>query len=91
MWFNAKISPRKDSAGEFDGVTIVSRNITERKQDEQKIKQTSDELRKLVNLMAGRENRMADLKKAIKKLRKQLEEAGIKPALDDALLAETLE
>ena len=34
LWYNAKISMRKDSAGNFSGVTIVSRNITERKQEE---------------------------------------------------------
>jgi two-component system, LuxR family, sensor kinase FixL len=31
-WFNAKISTRRDANDEFDGVTIVARNITERKQ-----------------------------------------------------------
>jgi hypothetical protein len=35
--------------------------------------------------MAGREMRMAELKKAIKKLRAQLEEAGLTPVADDPL------
>jgi PAS domain S-box-containing protein len=30
-WFSAKVSMRKDSFGEFDGVTVVARNITEQK------------------------------------------------------------
>jgi PAS domain S-box-containing protein len=37
-WFSAKISMRRDSSGEFAGVTQVSRNITERKQAEEEIK-----------------------------------------------------
>jgi len=45
------------------------------------------ELRKLVTLMAGREVRMAELKDVIRKLRAQLEEAGLRPVADDPLLA----
>jgi hypothetical protein len=37
----------------------------------------------IINSMAGRELRMAELKKVIKKLRSQLEEAGMKPVADD--------
>jgi PAS domain S-box-containing protein len=33
-WFSAKLSIRRDSQGEFAGVTAVSRNITERKRTE---------------------------------------------------------
>ena len=40
-----------------------------------------------VNLMAGREVRMAELKGVIRKLRAQLEEAGLTPVADDPLLA----
>ena len=44
------------------------------------------ELSKLVSAMTGREVRMADLKGAIRKLRAQLEEAGLEPVADDPLL-----
>ncbi len=41
----------------------------------------------LVNAMAGREVRMAELKGVIRQLRAQLEEAGLAPVADDPLLA----
>jgi hypothetical protein len=39
----------------------------------------------MVNLMAGREVRMAELKETIQKLRAQLEETGLTPVADDPL------
>ncbi|TWJ19229.1 sensor domain-containing diguanylate cyclase [Geobacter argillaceus] len=36
-WYNAKVSMRRDPSGSFDGITIVSRNITERKLSEEKL------------------------------------------------------
>ena len=45
------------------------------------------ELKQMVNLMAGREVRMAELKEVIQKLRDQLEAAGLEPAADDPLAA----
>jgi PAS domain S-box-containing protein len=76
----------------------VGRDVTERKRAEAALQQAHDgleqrvaertaELRKMVNLMAGREVRMAELKKVIRKLRAQLEEAGLTPAADDPLVA----
>ncbi len=35
LWFNARVSMRKGRVGEYDGVTIVARNITQRKQAEE--------------------------------------------------------
>ena len=52
---------------------------------EKKVKERTEEFRKTINLMSGREVRMAELKRIIKKLRKQLEDAGIAPAFDDPL------
>jgi CheY-like chemotaxis protein/GAF domain-containing protein len=49
------------------------------------VRKRTDELQKIVNLMAGREIRMAELKKVIKKLHVQLEEAGMTPVADDPL------
>lgn len=37
QWYSAKASVRRDAFGRFDGITIVSRNITERKQNEEKL------------------------------------------------------
>ena len=42
-------------------------------------------LRKIVELMAGREVRMLELKKVIKLLREQIEELGMIPAVDDPI------
>ncbi len=36
-WYSAKVSMRRDTGGSFDGITIVSRNITERKLFEEKL------------------------------------------------------
>lgn len=52
---------------------------------EQRVQERTSELQKIVNLMAGREVRMAELKKIIKVLRNQLQEAGLDPAVDDPL------
>ena len=38
-WFNAKISPRRNVKGELSGITIVARDITERKQSEEQLKE----------------------------------------------------
>ena len=44
LWYNAKLSMRKDAAGEFSGVTIVARNITDRKQAEQALRDAQEQL-----------------------------------------------
>jgi nitrogen-specific signal transduction histidine kinase len=36
-WYSARVSMRKNSSGEFDGVTVVARDITKRKQIENEI------------------------------------------------------
>ncbi len=53
------------------------------KELEERVKERTEELQKAVNLMAGREVRMAELKEVIKRLRNQLMEAGIEPEADD--------
>ena len=52
---------------------------------EEKVTDRTSELQILVNAMAGREVRMADLKVVIRKLRKQLKDEGFKPVADDPL------
>jgi len=39
FWFNAKISPRRNVKGVLSGITIVARDITERKQSEEQLKE----------------------------------------------------
>jgi len=74
------------------GVDITERVRAERKLREHRehleelIDERTAELRKMLNLMAGREVRMAELKDVIKKLRAQLKSAGLEPVADDPLL-----
>ena len=76
----------------------IARDITERKRAEDELKGHRDhleelvaertaELRRMVNLMAGREVRMAELKDVIRQLRAQVQEAGLTPVADDPLLS----
>ncbi|MBL6982951.1 MAG: PAS domain S-box protein [Anaerolineales bacterium] len=73
------------------------RDVTEKEKAKQELQQAHDtledrvrertkELEKMLSLMAGREVRMAELKKVIKKLRKQLGEAGMEPVAEDPLI-----
>ncbi|MBF0496164.1 MAG: response regulator, partial [Deltaproteobacteria bacterium] len=47
-WYSAKISMRKDALGGFAGVTVVARDITERKWAEEELKKHRDHLEELV-------------------------------------------
>ena len=55
------------------------------------VEERTKELRSMVNTMAGREIRMAELKDVIKQLREQLEKAGITPVANDALAGAEME
>jgi PAS domain S-box-containing protein len=57
-----------------------------REQLEEMVVERTAELRKIVDLMVGREVRMAELKEVVRKLRTQLEAAGLEPIADDPLL-----
>jgi len=37
FWFNAKISPRRNARGKLSGITVVARDITERKHSEEQL------------------------------------------------------
>lgn len=74
------------------------RDITERKRAEKELRkyrehleelvaQRTADLRKIVNAMAGREVRMAELKEVIRQLRTQLKGSGLEPVSNDPLLA----
>ena len=73
------------------GIDITALKHTEEKlkeyqyELEEKVRERTDRLQQVVNLMAGREIRMAELKEVIEKLRKQLEEAEMTPVADDPL------
>jgi len=73
-----------DSVGPI-GVRGSTRDVTERKKAEDALKKSTAELQKMVNLMAGREVRMAELKETIQKLHTQIESAGMTPVADDPL------
>ncbi|GEM_PF-3726856 len=52
---------------------------------EEDVAERTRELRRIIDLMAGRELRMAELKRIIRKLQKQLIEAGLRPVVDDLI------
>lgn len=64
---------------------LYERIIQDSNEIEKRVQQRTEELQNFVNLTAGREIRMAELKKVIKKLRAQLEGAGMTPVADDPL------
>jgi len=55
---------------------------------EQRVRERTAELQRFVDLMAGREVRMAELKDVIRQLRAQLHAAGLTPVADDPLAGE---
>ncbi|MCJ7801895.1 MAG: PAS domain-containing protein, partial [Candidatus Marinimicrobia bacterium] len=96
-YFKNWYTPSNNNKGETIGLLGLSIDITEQKLAENKIKQLNEnlekrvderthDLQKTINLMAGREVRMVDLKNVIKKLHTQLESAGLKPEAVDPII-----
>ena len=52
---------------------------------ESQVDKRTAELRQTIGLMAGREVRMAELKKVIRQLREQIKAAGLTPFANDPL------
>jgi len=73
------------AAQAIDNARLYERVIRDANEMEKRVQQRTEELQNFVNLTAGREVRMAGLKKVIKKLRAQLAEAGMTPVADDPL------
>ena len=96
IWISENARAVKDNSGKVLWYEGMCENITNRKRAdeelekhrnhlEEMIEERTAELRTIVNAMAGREVRMAELKETIRKLRAQLEEAGLTPVADDPL------
>lgn len=94
--FDAAVSPVLDETGRVTNAIFEVVDITERKNVEeeirrlnatleQRVQERTEELRRAVHLMAGREIRIAELKHAVRVLRDQLLQAGIEPLLDAPL------
>ncbi len=65
------------------------REVTARQEElEERVRERTEELRAMVDAMAGREIRMAELKEIIRTLRNQLHRAGLQPVADDPLAEE---
>jgi len=56
---------------------------------EERVAQRTAELRKAVNSMAGHEARVDELRAVIRRLRAQLDQAGLTPAVDEPLAAKS--
>lgn len=85
--FTALVAPAGlyNSEGNFAGYIGAMLDITERKRLEEELAHRVQEQRKLINLMAGREVRMKELKEIIRLLRQQLQQAGLEPIANDPL------
>jgi len=90
------LTPRRNDQDEIIGVQANVVDISKRMQALEQLEELNNELEKrvvdrtqelntIVNAMAGREVRMAELKTVIKKLRAQLKDAGMEPVADDPL------
>lgn len=91
-----RVSLIKDERGHPKHLISIGRDVSERRRVEAElvhhrenledlVEQRTSELRQTIDLIAGREVRMAGLKEVVERLRSQLEEAGIEPEADDPM------
>jgi PAS domain S-box-containing protein len=101
-WVSGRGTASLNEAGETVAISGIIQDITEQKQSEEDLRQSRDlleerveertkDLQIMLDAMAGRENRMADLKLEIKELRAQLKEAGISPRNPEVRSAQSQE
>jgi PAS domain-containing protein len=87
----------KGYQADWGRVYISTLDITERRQAEtalqtvnkeleNRVQERTEKLQSMVDLMTGREVRMADLKRVVARLIEQVEEAGLEPVAVDPLL-----
>ena len=79
------------AAQAIENARLYARVIQDTNEMERRVQERTEELQSFVNLTAGREVRMAELKRVIVKLRAQLENAGITPIANDPLLGPSTE
>jgi len=53
LWYNAKVSVHQNSLGEFDGVVVVARSITERKRMENNLMESESKFRTLTEMASA--------------------------------------
>jgi len=86
LWVDSHGTLIKDDDGKIKALLIVTRDITEKKhlqeELEKKVKERTEHLQRIINTMAEREVKVAELKKIIKQLKEQLKEAGLEPVAD---------
>jgi PAS domain S-box-containing protein len=90
-WVHGIATELHDHLGRVSGYIGINNDITDRKrieeelaghhaQLEREVQERTSELRRMVNVMAGRENRMAEIKRTNTVLRTQIKNAGMTPA-----------
>ena len=85
LWVMTDKMPMRNEDGQLTGLILFMLDITDSKRAQQALERRSEELRTIVQHMAGREKRMVELKKIVKKLSWQLEEAGMVPVAVDSV------
>ena len=73
IYVSLTLSPIKDELDLIIGMSMISRDITERKMSEEKLSKY-DEINRLNRLMVDREVKMVELKQTIKNLEAKLKE-----------------
>ena len=99
-WIHSRGKVVTYEAGNQRFITGAAQDITERMETaleleeyrtslEKKVRERTDKLNTIITAMSGREVRMAELKRVIKKLRKQLLDADMTPVANDPLLGDS--
>ena len=82
-WFEVTADPLLDENGNLIGAVHIARDITERKQAEEKIQEQLDELRRWYAATLGREGRILELKREVNELLRRLGEPIRYPSAEE--------